>query len=143
MPSTPNFADLLKNNEVSSDSVIQEVSELCAIARNDLLQIDTEIQRLQEKRAVIQKSIDSYTTILSPIRRLPTRYSPRNLLSMSALNSEPNYERNGGADVAHSGVQSLAIRRVDVPRHLGRITYTTFRGSTKFPLPEFNRESGF
>ena len=72
MLSTPHFADLLKNNEAPSDAIIQEVSELCAIARNDLRQIDAEIQRLQEKRSVIRKSIDSYTTILSPIRRLPT-----------------------------------------------------------------------
>ncbi|KIM41467.1 hypothetical protein M413DRAFT_57011, partial [Hebeloma cylindrosporum] len=31
-----------------------------------------EIQRLQEKKAAIQKSIDSYTIMLSPMRRLPT-----------------------------------------------------------------------
>jgi len=72
MPSIPHFADLLENNEPPSDAILQEVSELCAIARNDLLQIDAEIQRLQEKRAVIQKSIDSYITISSPIRGLPT-----------------------------------------------------------------------
>ena len=70
--SIPHFANLSENNEPLSDAILQEVSELCAIARNDLLQIDAEIQQLQEKRAVIQKSIDSYITILSSIRRLPT-----------------------------------------------------------------------
>src|SRR5437899_3140675 len=63
--------DLSRNNELPSEEARQEVIELCSQANKDLLQLDAEIQRLQEKRKQVQKSIDIYNAILSPARRLP------------------------------------------------------------------------
>jgi len=64
MPCTPNLADF---NEPPSDAVLQEATEFCAIVRRDL-GVDAEIQQLREKGAVIQKPINSYTTIFSSTR---------------------------------------------------------------------------
>ena len=68
--SKPHLTKLLRHNNLPSEPELQEAFELRSKSQEDLLQIDTEIQRLQEKRASIQKSIDTCNTILSPARRL-------------------------------------------------------------------------
>jgi hypothetical protein len=68
--SKPHLTELSKNNNLPSESELQEAFELRSKSLEVLLQIDTEIQRLLEKRAGVQKSIDKYNAILSPARRL-------------------------------------------------------------------------
>jgi len=68
--SKPHLTELSWNNDLPSESELQEAFELRSKLRGDLLQVDTEIRRLKEKKAGIQKSIDTYNDILSPARRL-------------------------------------------------------------------------
>ena len=64
------LAELLRNNELPSDATLQETTKLRSQANEDLLHIDTEIQRLMSQREQVQRSLDIYNTILSPARRL-------------------------------------------------------------------------
>ena len=66
----PIFTELLRNNELPSEAKCQEATQLRSQASQDLLQVDTEIQRLMAKREQIQRSLDIYNIILSPARRL-------------------------------------------------------------------------
>ncbi|KIM41450.1 hypothetical protein M413DRAFT_27799 [Hebeloma cylindrosporum] len=89
----PIFTGLLQNNELPSEANCQEAIQLRSETRKDLLDIDTEIQRLiakleqaqsnedrlrndaelqrlQARRERLQRSLDIYNTILSPARRL-------------------------------------------------------------------------
>jgi len=68
--SKPHLTALSRNNDLPSESELQEAFELRSQLQEDLLQVDTEIRQLKEKRAGIQKSIDTYNIILSPARRL-------------------------------------------------------------------------
>ena len=74
----PEFVAFLRNNDIPSESTIQEVTESLQAPFNELQEIDLEIQRLRElvetmkiKRQSIQKIIDDHNIILSPVRRLP------------------------------------------------------------------------
>jgi len=74
----PEFLALLRNNDIPSESTIREITESLKSPLNELQEIDTAIQRLCElleglkiKRQNIQKRIDDYNFILSPVRRLP------------------------------------------------------------------------
>ena len=69
----PHLTTLSRHNNLPSKSELQETFELLSKSQEDLLQVDTEIQRLKEKRADIQRSIDTYNIILSPARRLILR----------------------------------------------------------------------
>ena len=71
MQLSPILTKLSRNNELPSEENLQEAIALRFQANEDLLLIDTEIQRLKAKREQVQRSIDLYTTILSPARRLP------------------------------------------------------------------------
>jgi len=71
MQLSPILTELSLNNELPSAENLQEAIELRSLANEDLLLIDTEIQRLKAKREQVQRSIDLYNTILSPARRLP------------------------------------------------------------------------
>jgi hypothetical protein len=78
MSLNPEFVALLRNNDIPSESTIQEVTESLKSPLNELQEIDSAIQRLCEllegmkiKRQSIQKRIDDYNFILSPVRRLP------------------------------------------------------------------------
>jgi hypothetical protein len=66
----PILTELLRNNELPSESKLQETMQLRSQANEDLSHIDTEIQRLMAKREQVQRSLDVYNTILSPARRL-------------------------------------------------------------------------
>jgi hypothetical protein len=66
----PILTELLRNNELPSESRLQETMQLRSGAHEDLLHIDTEIQHLMAKREQVQRSLDVYNTILSPARRL-------------------------------------------------------------------------
>jgi hypothetical protein len=66
----PLFTELLRNNELPSETKRQEATQLHSQASKDLLRIDTEIQRLMAQREQVQRSLDIYNTILSPARRL-------------------------------------------------------------------------
>lgn len=68
--SRPHLTKLSQHNNLPSESELQEAFELRAKSQEDLLQIDTEIRRLKEKRAGVQKFINTYNLILSPARRL-------------------------------------------------------------------------
>ena len=68
--SKPRLTKLLRHNNLPSKSELQEAFELRSKSQEDLLQVDAEIQRLMENRAVIQKSIDTCNAILSPARCL-------------------------------------------------------------------------
>jgi hypothetical protein len=68
--SKPHLTKLLRHNNLPSEPELQEAFELRSKSQEDLLQVDTKIQRLRKKRAGIQKSIDKCNTILSPARRL-------------------------------------------------------------------------
>ena len=70
MNSDPILTELLRNNELPSESKLQETMELRSQANEDLVHIDTEIERLMAKREQVQTSLDVYNTILSPARRL-------------------------------------------------------------------------
>src|SRR5258708_5862732 len=65
---TASFRSVVSSVTVSAE--LQEAFELRSKSQEDLLQVDTKIQRLRKKRAGIQKSIDKCNTILSPARRL-------------------------------------------------------------------------
>jgi uncharacterized protein YqcC (DUF446 family) len=74
----PEFAALLQNNDVPSESAIREVTESLKAPLNGLQEVEAEIQRLDElmetmkmKRQSFQKIIDDHNVILSPARRLP------------------------------------------------------------------------
>jgi hypothetical protein len=66
----PILTELLRNNEVPLESQLQETMQLRSRANEDLMHINTEIQRLMAKREQVQSSLDIYNTILSPARRL-------------------------------------------------------------------------
>jgi len=66
----PHLTELTQHNNPPSESELQEAFELRSKLQEDLLQVDTEIRRLKEQRAAIQKSVDTYNDILSPARRL-------------------------------------------------------------------------
>ena len=66
----PILTELSRNNELPSESKLQETMQLRSRAIEDLLHIDTEIQRLMAKREQVQRSLDIYNTILSPARRI-------------------------------------------------------------------------
>jgi len=66
----PILTELLRNNELPLESQLQETRQLRSRANEDLLHIDTEIQRLMAKREQVQRSLDIYNIILSPARRL-------------------------------------------------------------------------
>ena len=68
--SQPHLTELSRNNDLPSESELQQAFDLRSILQGDLLQVETEIRRLKEKKAGIQKSIDTYNAILSPARRL-------------------------------------------------------------------------
>ena len=68
--SKPCLTELSENNNLPSESEFHEAFELRSKSLEVLLQIDTEIQRLEEERACVQKCIDVYNAILSPARRL-------------------------------------------------------------------------
>ena len=74
----PQFVRFLQTNDVPSEDIVREVTDFRAIARQDLAYVDTELQRLrklldqaQRQRAQIVDVIDTYSIILSPIRRIP------------------------------------------------------------------------
>ncbi|KIM41989.1 hypothetical protein M413DRAFT_71267, partial [Hebeloma cylindrosporum] len=71
MPLSPILTELSRNNELPSEENLQKTIELRSRANEDLLHINTEIQRLEARREQVQKSIDLYNVILSPARRLP------------------------------------------------------------------------
>ena len=58
--SKPRLTELSRHNNLHSEPELQEAFELRSKSQEDLLRVDTEIQRLQKKRADIQKSIDTY-----------------------------------------------------------------------------------
>ena len=64
------LTELSQNIEPVSEKNLQEAAELRSQANEELLYINTEIQRLKAKREQVQRSIDIYNTILSPARRL-------------------------------------------------------------------------
>ncbi|KAF8903869.1 hypothetical protein CPB84DRAFT_1773585 [Gymnopilus junonius] len=71
-------AHLLRNNDPLCDTAIQEVKELLKIPLGELDEIDKQIldlqaqvKSLEERRDEIQKCVDKYHLLLSPIRRLP------------------------------------------------------------------------
>jgi hypothetical protein len=66
----PILTELLRNNELPSELNLQETMQLRSRANEDLLHVDTEIQRLMAKREQVQRSLDIYNIILSPARRL-------------------------------------------------------------------------
>jgi len=74
----PPFARLLQTNDVPSQDVVREVTDFRARARQDLADVDAELQRLgnlrdqaQRQRTQIVEDVDTYSIILSPIRRIP------------------------------------------------------------------------
>ncbi|KIM36882.1 hypothetical protein M413DRAFT_77600, partial [Hebeloma cylindrosporum] len=74
----PEFAALLRNNDIPSESAIREVKEALKTPFNELREIEVEIQRLCDlvetlkiERQGVQRRIDDYNVILSPVRRLP------------------------------------------------------------------------
>jgi len=74
----PEFVALLQNNDIPSESTIQELTESLKEPLNELQEIDIEIERLcalvenlKIKRQSIQEIVDVHNTILSPVRRLP------------------------------------------------------------------------
>ena len=74
----PEYVVLLRNNDIPSESTIREVKESLKAPLIELKEIEVDIQRLCElvetmkiKRKTIQKRIDDYNIILSPVRRLP------------------------------------------------------------------------
>ena len=74
----PEFVALLRNNDIPSESTLQEVKESLKAPLIELQEIEIEIQRLCElvevmkvKRGSIRRRIDDYNVILSPVRRLP------------------------------------------------------------------------
>ena len=66
----PILTKLSRNNELPSELNLQETMQLRLRATEDLLHIDTEIERLMAKREQVQRSLDIYNIILSPARRL-------------------------------------------------------------------------
>ena len=74
----PEFAALLRNNDVPSELTILEVTESLKAPLNELQEVEAEIQRLRKlmremktKRQGIQKIINDHNIILAPARRLP------------------------------------------------------------------------
>ncbi|KIM41317.1 hypothetical protein M413DRAFT_146379 [Hebeloma cylindrosporum] len=74
----PEFAALLQNNDVPSESTILELTESLKAPSSELQEVEAEIQRLgrlmemmEMKRQSIQKIINDHKIILSPVRRLP------------------------------------------------------------------------
>ena len=74
----PHLDTLLRNNEVPSDTTIEEVTKLLQPLLKDCEDVDTEIQRLdallreqKARRREMQHTVDQYNIILSPVRRLP------------------------------------------------------------------------
>ncbi|KIM41316.1 hypothetical protein M413DRAFT_146373 [Hebeloma cylindrosporum] len=74
----PEFAALLQNNDVPSESTILEVTKSLKVPLTQLQEVEAEIQRLgqlmetlETKRQSIQKIINDHNVILSPVRRLP------------------------------------------------------------------------
>ncbi|KIM43023.1 hypothetical protein M413DRAFT_394032, partial [Hebeloma cylindrosporum] len=65
------LAELSRHNDLPSESELQDAFQLRSNLQEVLIQVDTEIKRLKERRADIQKSIDTYNHVLSPARRLP------------------------------------------------------------------------
>ena len=68
--SKSHLTELSENNNLPSESEFHEAFELRSKSLEVLLQIDTEMQRLEKKRASVKKCIDKYNAILSPARRL-------------------------------------------------------------------------
>jgi len=64
------LTELSRNNELPTETKLQETRELHSQVNEDLVQIDAEIERLKAKREDVQRSLDIYDTILSPARRL-------------------------------------------------------------------------
>ena len=74
----PHLDTLLRNNEVPSDTAIDEVTGLLQPLLKDCEDVDTEINRLdallreqKAKRQEMQNAVDQYNIIISPVRRLP------------------------------------------------------------------------
>ena len=74
----PELAAFLQNNDVHSESAMLEVTESLKAPLSELQKVEAEIQRLGElmetmkmKGQNIQKIINDYNIILSPVRRLP------------------------------------------------------------------------
>ncbi|KDR83126.1 hypothetical protein GALMADRAFT_57218, partial [Galerina marginata CBS 339.88] len=75
----PNLTDLSTNNDPPSEAIIREVKKRLLTPLHELAEITSEIAQLQdrlkyltERGDTVQKSIDQYNVILSPVRRLPT-----------------------------------------------------------------------
>lgn len=72
------ITQLLSNNDPPAEGVIREVHGLLQLPLQELSETDANIENfeeqlrlLKEKRTKIERSINDYHTILSPIRRLP------------------------------------------------------------------------
>jgi hypothetical protein len=68
--SKAHLTKLSRNNNIPSESELQEASELRSNLQEELPQIDTEIGQLNEKRVGLQESVNTYNLILSPVRQL-------------------------------------------------------------------------
>jgi hypothetical protein len=93
------------------------------MTQEDLRQVNTEIRWLQEKKAGIQKSIDTYNVILSPVRRLilreifyypVTEIRPRarrltRICSIWRAIALTKQEIPAVAQMSHDGIQSGAV----------------------------------
>lgn len=89
------FQYLVKTNDPPPESEAQRLRNILQEAHDDIGRLDRKVARLlaaakevQEERDAFQRSIDPYTAIVSPIRRIP----PEVIMMIFAHLREPHYE---------------------------------------------------
>lgn len=63
--------DLANRNDQLSEQTVLAVKEMLSVPLNQLEDINAEMRRCEEKGAEIEKLIEPYSRLLTPIRRVP------------------------------------------------------------------------